>query len=124
MPDFLLELFSEEIPARMQARAAEQLRERLAEALKARELDFGEIQTFVTPRRLAAHVTGLPAQQKDRNIDKKGPREDAPQAAKDGFVRANNLPSIDATEKRDTGKGVFHFFTQTIAGGPTIDLLG
>jgi glycyl-tRNA synthetase beta chain len=124
MPDFLLELFSEEIPARMQARASEQLRERLAAAFKERELGFTAVESFVTPRRLTAHVTGLPAEQQARAIEKKGPRVGAPAAALDGFLRANNLASAEALEQRDTGKGVFYFLTETAPGAATIDLLG
>ena len=124
MPDFLLELFSEEIPARMQARGAEQLRERLAEAFKSRELAFSGIESFVTPRRLTAHVASLPAEQKTRTVEKKGPRVGAPQAALDGFLRANSLKSVDGLEQRDTGKGVFYFLNETLPGAATIDLLG
>ena len=81
MPDFLLELFSEEIPARMQAQAAEDLKRLVTDALAARNLFEQVAGSFATPRRLALHIEGLPARQRDTKEVRKGPRTDAPDAA-------------------------------------------
>lgn len=100
MAELLLELFSEEIPARMQAGAAEALKTRLAEQLEAEKLDFSDIRTHVTPRRLTAIVEGLPTKIAATSEEKRGPRVGAPQNALEGFCRGNNI-SIDDLEERD-----------------------
>ena len=79
MPDLLLELFSEEIPARMQARAAEDLRKAVTDRLVDAGLVYEGAKAFVTPRRLALAVHGVPARQKDVREEKKGPRVGAPE---------------------------------------------
>ncbi len=104
MPDFLLELFSEEIPARMQARAAADLDRLMGEALAAERLAPEVTATHVTPRRLVYAASGLAARQPDLAEERKGPREDAPQQAIDGFLRSTGL-TLDACELRDTPKG-------------------
>src|SRR6516225_7505854 len=81
MPDLLLELFSEEIPARMQARAADDLRRLLTERLVDAGLAYEDAKAFVTPRRLALTMRGIPAKQPDLKEEKKGPRVGAPEAA-------------------------------------------
>ena len=78
MPELLLELFSEEIPARMQGRAAEDLRRLVTEGLKAQGLEAGQAKAFATPRRIALAVHGVPAKQRDMREEKKGPRVGAP----------------------------------------------
>ena len=87
MPNLLIELFSEEIPARMQKRAAEDLKRLVTEGLVQAGLTYGGAAAFATPRRLVLAVEGLlgasPAQREER----KGPRADAPAAAIDGFLR-------------------------------------
>lgn len=109
MAELLLELFSEEIPARMQARAAEDLQRLVNEKLKAAGLAFTSARSFVTPRRLALVIEGLPLAQPDVKEEKKGPRVGSPQQAVDGFLKAAGLTSLDQCEKRDTGKGEFYF---------------
>ena len=86
MAELLLELFSEEIPARMQVRAREDLARLLAAKLAEAGLEYKEIRTFATPRRLTAVVDGLPARSPDLREEKKGPRVDAPDAAIKGFL--------------------------------------
>lgn len=122
MAEFLLELFSEEIPARMQARAAEDLKALVTDALKASGLAFDRAEAFVTPRRLALVVDGLPAVRPDVVEERKGPKVDAPQQAIDGFLKATGL-TLDQCEQRDTPKGKIWFANLTIPGGPTADLL-
>src|SRR5213078_1791464 len=95
MPDLLLELFSEEIPARMQVRAAEDLRKAVTDALVEAGLLYEGARAFVTPRRLALTVAGIPAHSPDLREEKKGPRVGAPQAAIDGFLKSAGLTSIE-----------------------------
>jgi len=109
MPELLLELLSEEIPARMQARAAEDLRRLVTEALKAQGLDCGEARAFATPRRLALIVEGLPAKSPDLSEERKGPRVNAPEAAIQGFLKSAGLRSIgEAQVVADAKKGDFY----------------
>jgi glycyl-tRNA synthetase beta chain len=91
MPDLLLELFSEEIPARMQRQAAEDLKRLVTDALVERNLLYEGAQSFVTPRRLTLHVVGLPAAQPDSREERKGPRVGAPEAAIQGFLKSAGL---------------------------------
>ena len=91
MPDLLLELFSEEIPARMQARAAEDLRKLVTDKLVAAGLVYEGAKAFVTPRRLALTVQGIPARQPDVKEEKKGPRVGAPEGAIAGFLKSAGL---------------------------------
>ncbi|WP_300297093.1 glycine--tRNA ligase subunit beta, partial [Ferrovibrio sp.] len=109
MGELLLELHSEEIPARMQQRAAEDLTRLVDEALKKAALNVESITAYVTPRRLALVVKGLPRMQADVREEKKGPRVGSPDAAVQGFLRGAGLTSLDQCEKRDTGKGEFWF---------------
>ncbi len=109
MPDLLLELFCEEIPARMQAGAAENLRKLVTDALVDRGLVYEGAKAFVTPRRLALAVHGLPAHQPDTHEERKGPRVGAPEAAIQGFLKAAGLDSIEqATIESDPKKGEFY----------------
>src|SRR5476651_2910857 len=106
MPDLLLELFSEEIPARMQRQAAEDLKRLVTNALVERNLLYEGAQSFVTPRRLTLHVVGLPAAQADSREERKGPRVGAPEAAIQGFLKSAGLASLDqATITSDGKKG-------------------
>ncbi len=106
MPDLLLELFSEEIPARMQRQAAEDLKRLITNALVDRNLTYEGAQAFVTPRRLALHVVGLPAAQPTLREERKGPRVGAPEAAIQGFLKSAGLARIeDATIEKDPKKG-------------------
>ena len=106
MPDLLLELFSEEIPARMQRKAAEDLRKLVTDALVERGLVYEGAKAFATPRRLALHIAGLPVRGRDVREERKGPRVGAPEAAVQGFLKAAGLPSLDqATIVSDPKKG-------------------
>jgi glycyl-tRNA synthetase beta chain len=109
MPDLLLELFSEEIPARMQRQAAEDLKRLVTNALVERNLLYEGAQSFVTPRRLTLHVVGLPAAQADLREERKGPRVGAPEAAIQGFLKSAGLKRIeDARVETDPKKGQFY----------------
>jgi len=100
MPQLLLELFSEEIPARMQAQAARDLERLAREHLAKAELAFGEVRTFAGPRRLTLVIDGLPVAQADRTEERKGPRTNAPEKALEGFLRSTGL-TIEQLEVRD-----------------------
>jgi glycyl-tRNA synthetase beta chain len=123
MPQFLLELFSEEIPARFQKQAAEDLKRLFTDKLKEQGLAFTSAEAHVTPRRLALVVEGLPLEQPARTEEKKGPKEGAPQAAIDGFLKSAGLASLDQCELRDTPKGKVWFATTHIAGSKTAQVL-
>ncbi len=120
---YLLELLNEEIPARMQEKASEQLGEMLKEKLKAEGLDFKSLETFVTPRRLGAFLEGLPAAQNDRVEEKKGPSVTASPDAIQGFLRSANV-SLEKCETREIpGKGYFYFVQKTTKGQSLKSLL-
>ncbi len=124
MPDLLLELFSEEIPARMQARAAEDLRRLVTEALQERGLAHEGAASFATPRRLALHIAGLPARQPDTREEKRGPRVGAPEAAVQGFLKSTGLKSLaEAKIQRDSKKGEFYVAVVEQKGRETIEVL-
>ena len=122
MADVLLELFSEEIPARMQPAAATQLRERFEALLADAGLEADSIEAHATPRRLALIAKGLPAASEATSEERRGPRADAPAQAVEGFLKSAGL-SRDQLEERDTGKGVFLFAVMAKPGQPTIDIL-
>ncbi len=106
MPDLLLELFSEEIPARMQRKAAEDLKKLVTDALVERGLTYEGAKAFATPRRLALTIAGLPVRGRDVREERKGPRVGAPEAAVQGFLKAAGLTSLDeATIVSDAKKG-------------------
>ena len=108
MAELLLELFSEEIPARMQARASEDLTKLVTDGLKAADLGFEAVEAYVTPRRLTLIVNGLPDKQPDLREERRGPRADAPEKAINGFLTGNGV-TLEQCEKRETPKGVFLF---------------
>jgi len=119
----LLEILSEEIPARMQARAAEDLRTLVVERLNAARLSHDHAASYVTPRRLTLMVSGLPKAQPDITVEKKGPRVGATAQAIDGFLRSAGLTKIEQCEQRDTGKGVFYFAVAKEKGRLTAEAL-
>lgn len=124
MPDLLLELFSEEIPARMQARAAEDLRRLVTGALRERGLSHEGAASFATPRRLALHISGLPARQPDTRDEKRGPRVGAPDAAVQGFLKSAGLKSLaEAKIQKDSKKGEFYIAVMEQKGRATIEVL-
>jgi glycyl-tRNA synthetase beta chain len=124
MPDLLLELFSEEIPARMQRQAAEDLKRLVTNALVERGLTYEGAAAYATPRRLALQVVGLPGRQPDVREERKGPRVGAPEAAIQGFLKSAGLASIDeATIEKDPKKGEFYVAVIERAGAETIAVL-
>jgi len=124
MPDLLIELFSEEIPARMQRQAAEDLKRLVTGALVERNLLYEGAQSFVTPRRLTLHVVGLPAAQPDLREERKGPRVGAPDAAIQGFLKSAGLARIeDARIETDPKKGQFYVAVIEKPGRETKDAI-
>uniref|UniRef100_Q07IA1 Glycine--tRNA ligase beta subunit n=1 Tax=Rhodopseudomonas palustris (strain BisA53) TaxID=316055 RepID=Q07IA1_RHOP5 len=124
MPDLLLELFSEEIPARMQAKAAEDLKRLVTDRLVAEGLVYEGAKAFATPRRLALTIHGLPARQPDLKDERKGPKVGAPDAAVQGFLKATGLASLsEAKIQSDPKKGDFYIALIEKPGRATLDVL-
>ncbi len=119
MPQLLLELFSEEIPARMQKRAEEDLAKAFGEKLKATGLDAKAIKTFSAPRRLGLFIDDLPAKAADVNEEKKGPRVGSPDQAIQGFLKSAGLKSIDEAQIVEDKKGSFYVAKIERAGRAT-----
>ena len=122
MPDLLLELFSEEIPARMQVQAGKDLERLVVGALSDRGLLFEAARAFAGPRRLTLAVNGLPAKQPDVSEEKKGPRVGAPEKAIEGFLKSAGL-TLDQCEKRADPKGYFYVAVIHRKGRATADVL-
>ena len=122
MPDLLIELFSEEIPARMQTRAAEDLKKLVTDGLVDAGLTYASAGAFSTPRRLTLTVEGLLAQSPTTREERKGPRADAPEKAIEGFLRGAGLTRADL-EERETPKGPVLFATITRPGRPAADII-
>ena len=123
MPDLLLELFSEEIPARMQAKAADDLRRMVTDRLVAEGLVYDGAKAFATPRRLALTVVGIPVRQPDLKAERRGPRVGGPDAAIQGFLKASGLASIDQAKIERDAKGEFYIALIESKGRQTIDVL-
>jgi glycyl-tRNA synthetase beta chain len=124
MPDLLLELFSEEIPARMQQKAAEDLKRIVTERLVDAGLAYEGARAFVTPRRLALAVEGLPARQPDVHEEKRGPRVGAPEKAIAGFLKSAGLASIgEASIQKDPKKGDVYVALIEKPGRAAIDVI-
>jgi glycyl-tRNA synthetase beta chain len=123
MPDLLLELFSEEIPARMQRQAAENLKKLVTDALVNGGLVYEGAKAFVTPRRLALSIHGLPARQPDLKEEKKGPRVGAPDGAIQGFLKAAGLKSIADAKVQNDKKGDFYIAVTEKKGRATQDVI-
>jgi len=124
MPDLLLELFSEEIPARMQAKAADDLRRMVTDRLVAEGLVYDGARAFATPRRLALTVHGIPARQADLKEERKGPRVGGPEAAIAGFLKSAGLASLDEAKiQRDPKKGDFYVALIEREGRAALDVL-
>ncbi|MBK4214876.1 glycine--tRNA ligase subunit beta [Paracoccus caeni] len=122
MPDLLIELFSEEIPARMQARAREDLKKLMTDGLVEAGLTYGSAGAFSTPRRLTLTIEGLSANSPTTREERKGPRTDAPDAALEGFLRSTGL-SKDQLEARDDKKGQVWFATLTKPGRAAAEIV-
>ena len=109
MSELLLELFSEEIPARLQTRAADDLRRLMVDGLKAKGLEVGEARSFATPRRLALVIEDVPKKSPAVSEERKGPRVGAPEQALAGFLKGAGLKSIDKAQiVKDEKKGDFY----------------
>ncbi len=106
MSDLLIELFSEEIPARMQGKAADDLKRMMSDKLKEAGLTSDTADAFATPRRLALHMTGIPTSTPDVREERRGPRADAPEKAIEGFLRGAGVARADLVEREDK-KGTF-----------------
>jgi glycyl-tRNA synthetase beta chain len=123
MPDLLLELFSEEIPARMQAKAADDLRRMVTDKLVAEGLVYDGAKAFATPRRLALTVHGIPARQPDLKEERRGPRVGGPEPAIRGFLKATGLASIGEAKIQKDKKGDFYIALMERPGRATLDVL-
>jgi glycyl-tRNA synthetase beta chain len=123
MPDLLLELFSEEIPARMQARAAEDLRKAVTDRLVEAGLVYEGAKAYVTPRRLALAVHGVPAHQPDLREEKKGPRVAAPDAAIAGFLKSAGLKSLSEAKVQPDKRGDFYVAVIERPGRAALDVI-
>src|SRR5437763_38959 len=123
MPDLLLELFSEEIPARMQVRAAEDLRKAVTDRLVDAGFPYDGAKKFVTPRRLALAVQGVPVRQPDRREEKKGPRVGAPEQAIAGFLKAAGLKSLAEAKVQPDKKGDFYVAVIEKPGRPAVEVI-
>jgi len=122
--ELLLELLTEEIPARMQRRAIDDLVQHLGEWLRVHRIAPTEpIRGYVTPRRLTAIANGIPEQLPEASEERRGPRVGAPQQAVDGFLRSVGLQSVEGCEVRDTGRGEFYFATVHRPGRPAVEVL-
>ncbi|WP_439401272.1 glycine--tRNA ligase subunit beta [Bradyrhizobium sp. DASA03068] len=123
MPELLLELFSEEIPARMQGKAADDLRRMVTDKLVAEGLVYEGAKAFATPRRLALTVHGIPARQPDLKTERRGPKVGAPEAAVQGFLKATGLKSLDEAKIQRDPKGDFYIGLIEKPGRDAIDVL-
>ena len=122
MADLLIEIICEEIPARMQARAAADLERLITGKLGEAGLKHGAARHFVAPRHLALYVEGLAERQEDLSEERRGPRADAPEQAIAGFLKSTGLSREQLTEE-DTPKGRFLFARIEKSGAATADLL-
>jgi glycyl-tRNA synthetase beta chain len=123
MPDLLLEFFSEEIPARMQARAAEDLKKLVTDKLVNAGLAYEGAKAFATPRRLTLAVAGIPVRQPDVKEERKGPKVGAPEQAIAGFLRAAGLASIGEAKVQADKKGDFYVAVIEKSGKPAIEVI-
>ena len=124
MPDLLLELFSEEIPARMQRRAADDLKSLVTNALVDAGLPYEGAKAFATPRRLALHVAGIPKASAATREERKGPRVGSPEKAVEGFLRGAGLASVEEAQiQNDPKKGDFYVAVIEKPGRPAIDII-
>ena len=122
MPDLLIELFSEEIPARMQGKAADDLKKLMTDGMVEAGLTYGSAAAFSTPRRLCLTVDGLLAESPTVREERKGPKVGAPDKAIKGFLRGAGL-TRDQLEERDTPKGAVYFASFEKAGRPAAEII-
>ena len=122
MPDLLIELFSEEIPARMQGRAADDLKKLMTDGMVEAGLTYASAAAFSTPRRLCLTVEGLLAESPTVREERKGPKVGAPDKAIEGFLRGAGL-TRDQLEERDTSKGAVYFASFEKQGRPAPEII-
>ncbi|MCQ2965411.1 MAG: glycine--tRNA ligase subunit beta [Alphaproteobacteria bacterium] len=122
MSEFFIELFSEEIPARMQADAAEHVKKYITDALTKHELKYDEVYSFVASRRVGLVVKGLPVSQADLVEERKGPSVTSPEQALNGFLKSTGLTK-DQLVTKETPKGTFYFANVSHKGRPTTEVL-
>ncbi|MEL6521847.1 MAG: glycine--tRNA ligase subunit beta [Pseudomonadota bacterium] len=122
MPDLLIELFSEEIPARMQAKASDDLRKLVTDGLVEAGLTYASAAAFATPRRLALTVDGLLSASSATREERKGPRVDAPEKAIEGFLRSTGLGK-DQLERRSEKKGEVFYAVLDKPGRPAAEIV-
>ena len=121
MPELLVELFSEEIPARMQKRASDDLKRLVTHGLNSVGLEFSSCETYSTTRRLALVVNGVPEKQPTVREERRGPRSDAPEKAINGFK--GSLPAGTVLEERETEKGIFLYGVVEKRGADTVSVM-
>lgn len=124
MPELLIELFSEEIPARLQFQASEHFRDRLFKGLSDAGLEPEHVETFSGPRRLTAVAKGIPSYQADTNEFRKGPRVDAPAQAISGFLKSVGLRSVSECQTQRDKKGEYYVVSSSTKGRSAIDVVG
>lgn len=123
MSDFILELLSEEIPSRMQKQASEYLHREFKLQTEDAGLEFGQIQSFYSMRRLTLIVTNMKSQTAEITVEKLGPRVDSPDNAINGFLRSNNIKSIDDCDILDDKKGNRYRYIETVPAKTAITIL-
>lgn len=123
MSDFILELLSEEIPSRMQKQASEYLHREFKKQTEDAGLEFGQIQSFYSMRRLTLIVTNMKSQTAEMTVEKLGPRIDSPDNAINGFLRSNNIKSIDDCDILDDKKGKRYRYIEVVPAKKAITIL-
>ena len=123
MSDFILELLSEEIPSRMQKQASEYLHREFKKQTEDAGLEFGQIQSFYSMRRLTLIVTNMKSQTAEMTVEKLGPRIDSPDNAINGFLRSNNIKSTDDCDILDDKKGKRYRYIEVVPAKTAITIL-
>ncbi len=122
MAELLLEIFSEEIPAKIQTKMAESFKDSVLAHFEKNGLTHSGAKSYITPRRLSLVIEGVPEKQNDSSSEKRGPRVDAPQGAIDGFLKSTGL-ALSELEKRNTDKGEFYFAVVKSVARPVSEVL-
>ena len=123
MSDFILELLSEEIPSRMQKQASEYLQREFKQQTEGAGLEVGQIQSFYSTRRLTLIVTNMKSQTAEMTVEKLGPRIDSPDNAINGFLRSNNIKSIDDCDILDDKKGKRYRYIENVPAKTAVTIL-
>ena len=123
MADFILELYSEEIPAGMQAMAASHLQKAFCDAVRALGVEAEGVSSHVAPQRIALLIDNLPLRTEDRSEERKGPRVDAPEKAIEGFLRANGLTGTESLNIVDDPKGAYYVLSMNQPGSDMADVI-